>query len=306
MTDERELFLQNRRTGIGGSDVAPILGLSQWSTPLDVYLEKLGELPPKEETQPMRWGKLLEPLVRQEYAERTGRIVRLPGLIRRPGYDWQLANVDGVSELPDGSDRRIFEAKTARTAEGWGDELDNVIPTAYYLQVQHYMLVTAIPIADVSVLIGGSDFRTYVIERNDEVQELLMEEEQRFWNSVINRVPPPATTVEEVQRKFKMSIAGKSAVVGDVTVLEAVQQLREISVQRKALDDAETKAKVAVLEAIGDAEQLVDADGRVLATWKASKSRDYLDLDRIRKEIPDIYAQYLKPPGDPVRRFLLK
>ena len=37
----REEWLSARRTGIGGSDIAAILGLSPWRTPLDVYRDKV-------------------------------------------------------------------------------------------------------------------------------------------------------------------------------------------------------------------------------------------------------------------------
>jgi predicted phage-related endonuclease len=38
-------WLQYRRNGIGGSDLAAICGISKYKTLLNVYLEKLGEAP---------------------------------------------------------------------------------------------------------------------------------------------------------------------------------------------------------------------------------------------------------------------
>ena len=35
--EERTAWLNERRKGIGGSDVAAIIGLSPWTTPLDIY-----------------------------------------------------------------------------------------------------------------------------------------------------------------------------------------------------------------------------------------------------------------------------
>ena len=56
----------DRSTYLGGSDVAAILGISPWRTPLDVYLDKIQ--PRKEETDPSRLkvlnrGKRMEPYV---------------------------------------------------------------------------------------------------------------------------------------------------------------------------------------------------------------------------------------------------
>ena len=74
----REDWLKERMAGIGGSDAAAVMGLSKWKTPLDVFLEKRGEIATDfVDSEPMKWGRLLEPVVRQEYAERSGEVVRL-------------------------------------------------------------------------------------------------------------------------------------------------------------------------------------------------------------------------------------
>jgi len=65
-------WLAERKRGIGGSDAAAILGLSKFRTPLQVYLDKIGQAPPIEETAPMRWGKKLEPLILDEYEQIKG------------------------------------------------------------------------------------------------------------------------------------------------------------------------------------------------------------------------------------------
>ena len=51
----RETFLLDRKLGIGGSDIAPIMGLSPYSTPLDVYREKMNpEIIYEEETEDLK------------------------------------------------------------------------------------------------------------------------------------------------------------------------------------------------------------------------------------------------------------
>ncbi|MDP3766551.1 MAG: YqaJ viral recombinase family protein, partial [Dehalococcoidia bacterium] len=74
-------WLAARRAGIGGTDAAAILGLSPFRTPLDVYLDKTGAAQDERtETQPMRWGKALEPVIAEAVEERIGRHVRMPTL----------------------------------------------------------------------------------------------------------------------------------------------------------------------------------------------------------------------------------
>jgi putative phage-type endonuclease len=183
--DDRATFLANRLTGLGGSDAAVALGVSPWRTPLELYLEKRGEIPPIDETEPMRWGKLLEPVIRQRYSDMTGRTVRVPPFMRHPKHEFITAHPDGITD-----DMRLFEAKTARSADGWGEQGSDQIPQYYLLQVQHYMLVTATPVSDVAVLIGGSDFRTYEVPADVELQEMIVEGEAAFWRRVQEGNPP--------------------------------------------------------------------------------------------------------------------
>jgi predicted phage-related endonuclease len=61
-------WLQYRRLGIGGSDLAAICGISKWRTPVHVYLEKLGEAPEDQMSEAAEWGTRLEPLIADKLA----------------------------------------------------------------------------------------------------------------------------------------------------------------------------------------------------------------------------------------------
>jgi hypothetical protein len=94
---DRAAWLAARRTGIGASEVAAVLGLSPYESPLDVYCRKLGLVPEKAETEAMRWGLRLEPLLAAEYAERTGYpLVATQVFLRHPDKPFLLATLDGV------------------------------------------------------------------------------------------------------------------------------------------------------------------------------------------------------------------
>lgn len=296
----RDQWLQERQNGIGGSDAPAVLGLSKWRTPLQVYLEKRGEAEPQAESEPMRWGTRLEPLVRQEYADRTGEVVRLPdGLLRHPKYPWMLATIDGVTDS-----QRLVEIKTARTAEGWGEPGTDEVPQAYLIQVQHYLAVTALPVADVAVLIGGQDFRLYEVPADRELQDMIVEQEAEFWRRVQDGTPPdPVTYADVVARYGRTSRA--ATVVATPAVLDAVRTLRQIKAEREALDAREEAARAVVMQALGDADTLVDADGKTLCTWKAAKPSQRLDGAALKAAHPEIWQQFAKL-GEPSRRFLIK
>jgi len=70
----REEWLEQRRSGVGGSDVAAILGVDPFGkTAADVFDEKVGNGVEVEQTLPMKRGNVLEPIAVQQYVEETGR-----------------------------------------------------------------------------------------------------------------------------------------------------------------------------------------------------------------------------------------
>lgn len=300
MMSAHDDFLQARSTGIGGSDVAAILGLSKWKTPLQVYMEKRGELAPQPDNPAMRWGRYLEPIVRQAYSDETGRAVLVPeSMLRHPRHDWMIANIDGFTE-----DCRGFEAKTARSADGWGEPGSDQIPQAYLLQVQHYMMVTALPVFDVAALIGGSDFRIYEVPADAELQEMIADAEAEFWRAVQRGEPPePVTYADTIARWGHASRA--DLVMADDAALRALGQLRDLKTQREHLDHAEEEWRAVIFKALGECDTLVDSAGRTLATWRASAAPKRLDAKALQSAHPDIYAQFLRE-GEPSRRLLIK
>lgn len=290
--------LTERQSGLGGSDASAALGLSRWKTPLDLYYEKRGESAPIAESEPMRWGNLLEPLVRQEYAERTGRVVRLPTeTLRHPTHPFLLAHPDGVTD-----DRRLYEGKTARFGDGWGEPGTDEIPQEYLIQVQHYLLVLDLPVADVAVLIGGSDFRLYEVPADAELHTMLLDAESEFWNRVVTGEPPPPKTIEDVKRRFRASRPG--SVEASAEILAAVERLR---LSKAHVADLATQAEadhVLIQAAMGELESLTH-DGRTLATWKSAKGANRFDTAAFKAAHAELYLKFLAQ-SEPTRRFLLK
>src|SRR5262245_57888005 len=97
--------------------------MSRWKGRAELWLEKTGQAEPFEGNAFTRWGEALEPVIRQAYAERTGRAVRQPReTVRHAAFAWMLCHPDGVSD-----DGRLQEFKNTRNPDNWGDEgTDNV------------------------------------------------------------------------------------------------------------------------------------------------------------------------------------
>lgn len=300
MQQTRQEWLAQRRTGIGGSDVAPILGMSKWTTPLQVYEDKIGIGQEQEDNPAMKWGRIHEPSIRQEYAETTGRTVYVPdGIIAHPKYPFMLASLDGITD-----DDRVFEAKTARSADGWGEPGSADVPEAYALQVQHYLAVTGKQIADVAVLIGGSDFRIYTLEADKDLQEMLYEAESQFWSRVLARNPPEATTLSDSVRAFGRS-ESQGLVQASSQAVGAWAELKRVREMLAELEAAEEACKAIITKEIGNLGDTLVEGGAVLATWKLAKGRSSFDTKALQQAYPQIYAAFVSE-GQPSRRLLIK
>lgn len=294
----REEWLAERRKGIGGSDAASAVGLSKWRTPYELWLDKRGELQ-VEENEPMRWGNLLEPLVRQEYANRTGRTVVVPNkILRHQRVKFALLNADGIAD-----ENRLYEGKTARTAEDWGEPGTDEIPQEYLLQVQHGLFVTGFAVCDVAVLIGGSDFRLYTVEADRELQEILIDQEADFWSHVETGDPPDPVNREDAELRWR--ITTKSKVFATDEVAGAAAELADVKSVLKQLEQRKDELQWSIQSHMKDACELVDVSGKTLATWKNVTASQRFDLERFIAEQPELYRAFLTE-AQPHRRFLLK
>ena len=180
---------QGRRWFIGGSDIAAIAGLSPYKTALDVYAEKLGLVPPFAGNQFTRWGKRLEAVIADCYAETTGLELEPGGFVMHEKYPWAGGNLDRQNRAA----RKIVEVKTAniRQADRWGEEGTDEIPEEYIAQCAWYLMLTGYSVADVPVLLGGNDFRIYRVERDEELEQFLIDAGARFWTDHIEKQVQP-------------------------------------------------------------------------------------------------------------------
>jgi putative phage-type endonuclease len=279
--------LEARRAGIGGSDVAAILGLSPWRTPLDVYLDKIGQGQPVAESGPMRWGSLLEPVIIDEFQRETGLYVdRDTPMLRHQEHAFMLANLDGVLA---GDPTRIVECKTARSDANWGEPGTDQIPVYYQTQVAHYLAVSGAQIAYVPVLIGASDFRIYRVDRDESFIRDLIDAERAFWqHHVIARCPPDPVNGDDALKLWARD-NGASLEVDDETAAKIVS-LKALKAEAKELDDRLGALDDAVRIAFGEA-ATVTYGGQVLGTYKAQTAKR-LDTKALRAAVPDIAAQY--------------
>lgn len=277
-----EEWLAHRQKSIGGSDAAAIIGLNHWSSPYSVWADKLGKLPPKEDTEAMRLGRDLEDYVAKRFTEKTGKKVRRENyIIQNPFYPFAHANVDRMIVGEDAG----LECKTTSSLN-MKNFKNGEYPDTYYVQCVHYMAVTGCKKWYLAVLVFGQGFYTFEIERDEDEIKALMESEEAFWKLVEDKHPPMAdgseATTKTISVLYPESNDTSASLVAYETDLHQYMNFTEsIKHLEKCRDECANRVK-AFLGEIGSGES-----ERFKVSWKTA-SKSTFDSKRFAKENPEI------------------
>lgn len=199
-------WLALRMKGIGASDAAAVLGLSNWKSNQELWEEKVGLRQPKDlsENERVKYGQAAEKhlvaLFKLQYADRYKVRVDKNVVYFRNGF--QFASLDGeLTELETG-DKGVHEDKTvlADSSLVW-EEWKDKIPNTYYVQVIHQLLVTGWKFVIINPEFRWVDKNGEIATRTrrikilaEEVAEdmqILDEAEREFWGYVQRKERPP-------------------------------------------------------------------------------------------------------------------
>lgn len=267
---------EERKLGIGGSDMPIIMGLSNYKTPYQLYLEKTGQVTPvEEENQLQYWGHQLEGIIRNEFATRNKVHVDCPDTITHPFYPYLRANVDGLIQ----EWNAVLEVKCSSSfmSAQWGEDGSDVIPMPYLVQVAHYCAVTNSDCAYIAVLIGGNDYREFKYTRDLELENHVIEAAKTFWECVQSKTPPAPINQVDLKLMFPKHREEKTVTINK-DVAQQLTTLTRTRFQIKELSDVEEQYKFNIMQFMKDAECLVDESGKPIVSWKSNKrgSRTFL------------------------------
>jgi len=219
-------------------------------------------------------------------------------------------------------DGGIFESKCTnwRMADDWDN--DQIADHAE-VQVQHGLAVTGRTHAHVVALIDGNDFQIRRVERDEAFIALLTEMEQEFWDKYVlgNTAPPvdaaalPAIKARWITVDTELTVCAPEVIVPLYTALKAAKAAT------KEAEGAENLLEAQLRELLAGGEALI-AGGLLYATAKqngtfalkrfaadhpdladALSTKPTFDLDRVKTEHPELYAQYrarvLRPSATP-------
>lgn len=280
-TDEmsRADWLDLRRNGLGGSDVAAVLGISPWTSPYTLWRDKTGRNDHEDHsTVRLRAGAFLEPFVIAEacIADPDLIVNRAPYMLGHPDHRELFVDVDGIAAHAQRRTRGGFEAKTTELtmAHHWSDG----VPAFYETQVFHSLAVTGFDWWTVTVMIGLGRIETYVVERDEEVIGQLVEAERAWWQRhVVEGVEPEADGSAATTAALSLitARAGERVTLTssqEVDVREMFRQLHHDKTVQDEAAESEGKIKNRLRQTLGEATELVGPDGQTWATWRADKN----------------------------------
>jgi putative phage-type endonuclease len=295
-----------RRKGIGGSDAPAVLGISPFRSAIDVWADKLNLRPKEPENPAMRWGKLLEPHVASAYSEATGRRVKIPypQIMRHREHSWMLGSIDRLVI----GEQRLVELKTSKWDRGWGGPGTDVVPDDYFIQVQHYLAVTGYPVADCAVLIAGSDFRVYTIQRDDKLIAEMIAVLADFWQAHVLTGKPPAVDGSESCRAYLQARYDRDSGDEIAATPEMVKLALELKEARVQFEEAEGRKRLLENEIkaiLRDASCIVGDDFRI--SWKRTADSTRVNWEAIAQALkagPELVREHTATSAG-FRRFLV-
>lgn len=263
----------DRRRYVGGSDIAAVMGISQWKTPVELFFEKNADQPQAEDPERAKFfrnRKDQEPIIARRLEREYGvEVTKLsldenPNRYTDPEYDFFAAEVDFEFRMTDAvrgafPDREDFgaipngtlcngELKTVHplAAGKWGDHGSEDLPIEYAAQGEWGCGVTRRPACLVAALFGIDALLCFPVMADQETIAGMRARAVTFWTDhVLTGIPPDPISVNDVLRLYR-GFRGKPADLSD----EAHEALRNLDLVRKQItafegDKAELEWRIA-------------------------------------------------------------
>lgn len=300
---------------IGASEVAAIVGLHRFQSQFQLWAKIHELIPPHPGSDQTRRGHILEPALREWYAE----FLKTP-VTAGPAYGctpwqrkdapWQSARPDGFYDV--GEATRGVELKTTNSWDHWGEDGSADVPPDYAVQVLWQQWVCADHLANftgvdlVAFNRWNDEIRIYRIDYTPAAQAMavrLAARVTRWWDKHIIGGAPPEADGSDATRETLRAMYGREdngEMIDPTYATHAlVAEYRRASSACDATDAAKESARNRLVAAIGEA-----AGIKGLCTYKASKPRQTFDTVKFRKEHPDLATAYTTT-GDPTRTLKL-
>lgn len=255
-------WIAARAAGLGGSEVAAVVGLSPWTSRHALWHRKKGLVDPQP-TNRMRWGHYVEPALLKWYADTVVPVATDVGTYVHRDHPWMVANPDGLAE-----DRGV-EAKSDHNPIGWGEPGTDQIPIQYRVQLQWYMAVTGHDRWDLIATISGNAPEVWTLKADPEDHAWLMAEAEEFLASLDAGEPPEIDGHRETLKTVRQLHPGIEDIAVEVPA-ELAEEYLLAGVNCRGAEVAKNRASARLADYIGNA-KYATYQGRRIARRQAKK-----------------------------------
>ena len=295
---DRSAWLTARRSGLGSSDMAAVLGISRYGNALSVYHDKTGGLPlESDDSEPALWGRLFEDTVAREWARRNRSVVRRVGLVSNADRPWQMCTLDRlVNECPlaDGRERCALEIKCRDKMKA--DQWRKGVPDDVLAQVLWQADVCGYDHVHVGTLIGGNDYRQFVVRSADHTELIadLRAAGARAWQQITDRRPPVLSddadpdVLLDLYERLHPNRAGAVDLTRDGDAQDALADYLDAGRDESAAKKRKDTAKARMVSALGGADEAIVLDRTFYRLDETS--REWTDTKRLAERWPEAYA----------------
>ena len=283
-------FKKERQSGIGGSDIAALLGFSRYSSNIDVYNKKLGINQIFDDSNIYeRFGSYNENFVFLEAQKEYPELNIIKGdFFRHHDYHFIIAHTDGFFVDKYNVKQGIIEIKTAPSYAKWEDEA----PIEYQMQLQHYFLVTGLNKGYIIVMYRDTlKLERYYYEADYNLQKNIIDVCTDFWNNNILKEIPPIPN-KKVDITKIMHIPNSFVKVNEI-IITIMKEYNELKEKRKQIND-EYEAVTEQIKLLINENEGLQYDNKIIATYKSFITNGF-NLTKFKEEMPDIYNQYSEP-----------
>jgi putative phage-type endonuclease len=266
-------WVEARRHGLGGSEIASVVGLSPWKSAYTLWYEKAGQIVPEQAESPyMWWGNAVEDVIAERWKqEAPNRFLRKTGMWRNLADPVIFADPDRFIVPSPCSPKAtgILEIKTTSTMNAWqwgphgGNHQD--IPPYYLTQVQWYLACFQLPYACLAVVIGNGDYREYHIDADQETQDWLISAGTEFVQSIADGTPPDPDSSDSTYQAIRELHPNINPDLECEIGIQLASEFLDTNTEYKQAESDWKLVRTKIADLMGDAKEAT-CNGTVFAT----------------------------------------
>lgn len=300
---------------LGGSDIAAVLGLSPWLTPVALWAKKTQPQEERPETGKVRpkarghrWESVVAEMLAESLAD-AGVVAEPVGANRRyvdAAHDFMACEIDYELSLDGRRDEIVnCELKTVHPFKSreWGESQSDELPVHYTAQAMWGLGITGRQTCIVAALFGADELRTYTVERDDATIDWMREQAIAFWDLVQSGTPPQPVALRDLDILHPTD-SDAPALIADPELTRTLLRMRAIDRELKARTAEWEALEFEVKRAMGDCTHIVvGSETKEAATWK-QRPHTWLDQTALKEAHPDIVKAFTRKKS--TRVFTLK